>query len=195
MKDGRPGLNGQVAFFQTRAKFRRWLKTSHAKSAELWVGFYKVDSGRPSISWKEAVDEALCFGWIDGVRKSIDESSYRIRFTPRRRTSNWSMVNIRRYQELLAAGLVQPAGMLAYEATSSNSRNYSYEQEKRTLDEDLIRVFKKDAKAWNFFASQPPGYRRTASHWVISAKKEETRLRRLAELIELSKKGKRLGMK
>lgn len=183
-----------LKFFKTPEEFRRWLTDNHAKVSELWVGFYKVDSGRPSITWKESVDQALCFGWIDGLRKSIDDKSYKIRFTPRKSTSNWSKVNIKRYGELLEQGLIQPAGKKVYEATATRRRNYSYEQEQRALSEEYLDIFRKKKRAWKYFSEQAPWYQRTSSYWVMSAKKEETRLRRLAQLIADSEQGKRLGL-
>lgn len=161
---------------------------------ELWVGFYKVDSGKPSITWKESVDQALCFGWIDGVRKSIDGESYKIRFTPRKPTSNWSRVNIKRYGELLDRGLVQTAGKKAYKASSSKRRDYSYEQEKRVLSPEFVRLLKKNRRAWEYFSSEAQWYQRTVSFWVMCAKKEETQLRRLKRLIKDSEQGVRLGL-
>lgn len=183
-----------IRFFKTPVEFRRWLKTNHAKETELWVGFYKVDSGKPSITWKESVDQALCFGWIDGVRKSIDGESYKIRFTPRKRKSNWSRVNIKRYSELLEQGLIEPAGKKAYEATSSKRRDYSYEQEKRVLSPEFMRLLKKSKKAWAYFSNEAQWYQRTVSFWVMCAKKEETQLRRLKRLIKDSEQGVRLGL-
>jgi uncharacterized protein YdeI (YjbR/CyaY-like superfamily) len=173
-------------FFATPDEWRAWLAEHHAGASELWVGFHKKASGRPSITWPQAVDQALCYGWIDGVRKRVDDSRYVIRFTPRRRNSIWSSVNVARVKELTGAGLMQPAGAAAYEAGAlARSGVYSYEQrEGATLPEPMDRQFKRQRKAWKFFQGQPPGYRRTAIWWVISAKKEETRLRRLATLIE-----------
>jgi uncharacterized protein YdeI (YjbR/CyaY-like superfamily) len=174
------------SYFATPAEWRAWLTEHHDTAAELWVGFHKKASGRPSITWPEAVDQALCFGWIDGVRKSVDDSRYVIRFTPRRRNSVWSSVNVGRVEELTRLGLMHAAGLAAYEASApAKSRVYSYEQRKSAkLPEPLERRFKRHRTAWEFFQAQPPGYRRTATWWVISAKKEETRLRRLETLIE-----------
>lgn len=181
-------------FFRTPADFRRWLEKNHADVAELWVGFHKKGSGKPSITWPESVDEALSFGWIDGVRRSIDETSYEIRFTPRRPTSIWSAVNTRRAKELIAEGRMAEAGIRAFEKRSDErSGVYSFEQRKEAkLDPALETRFRARAKAWRFFEAQPPGYRRLAAFWVMSAKKEETRLRRLAELITRSANGERL---
>jgi uncharacterized protein YdeI (YjbR/CyaY-like superfamily) len=173
-------------FFATPDEWRAWLAEHHAGASELWVGFHKKASGRPGITWPQAVDQALCFGWIDGVRRSVDESRYVIRFTPRRRNSIWSSVNVARVKQLTEAGLMQPAGVAAYQAgAQAKSGVYSYEQRKDAkLPEPLDRQFRRHRKAWKFFQGQPPGYQRTAVWWVISAKKEETRLRRLAKLIE-----------
>jgi uncharacterized protein YdeI (YjbR/CyaY-like superfamily) len=173
-------------FFATPDEWRAWLAEHHAGVSELWVGFHKKASGRPSITWPQAVDQALCFGWIDGVRKSVDDGRYVIRFTPRRRNSIWSSVNVARVKQLTEAGLMQPAGVVAYQVGArAKSGVYSYEQRKGAkLPEPLERQFRRHRKAWRFFQDQPPGYQRTAAWWVISAKKEETRLRRLATLIE-----------
>jgi uncharacterized protein YdeI (YjbR/CyaY-like superfamily) len=175
-------------FFATPADFRRWLEEHHASARELWVGFYKKGSGRPSITWPESVDEALCAGWIDGVRKSLDAESYVIRFTPRKASSIWSAVNIKRMAELIEQGRVLPAGLAAFEKRSDEkSAVYAYEQRKTAeLDAAAQERFRAHGKAWDYFQAQPPWYRRTASWWVISAKKEETRQKRLAVLIEAS---------
>jgi uncharacterized protein YdeI (YjbR/CyaY-like superfamily) len=179
-------------FFATPDDWRAWLARHHATAPELWVGFHKKDSGRPSITWPESVDQALCFGWIDGVRKRIDEASYVIRFTPRRKGSTWSSVNIARVKELAGIGLMQPAGLAAFEARSeARSGIYAYEQRKDArLPDAMERQFKRTPKAWAFFQAQPAGYRHTATWWVVSAKKEETRARRLATLIEDSAAGR-----
>jgi uncharacterized protein YdeI (YjbR/CyaY-like superfamily) len=173
-------------FFRSPAAWHAWLEQHHEKHDELWVGFHKVGSGKPSITWPEAVDGALCFGWIDGVRKSLDESSYVIRFTPRRSKSIWSAVNIKRIAELSSLGLMRPAGVRAFERrTGDRSEIYAYEQRKGAeLSGAYEKQFRARKKAWKFFRAQPPWYQRTASWWVISAKKEETRQKRLAQLIE-----------
>ena len=173
-------------FFATPAALRRWLLQHHETATELWVGMYKVSTGKKSITWKEVVDEVLCVGWIDGIRKSIDEDSYMNRITPRKRGSNWSTVNIRRVHELIAEGRMQPAGMRAFEArTASRSSVYSFEQEREdvTLPLAYAKRFKGNKTAWKFFQSLPAGYQRTATWWVISAKQEATRERRLDTLI------------
>ena len=181
-------------FFATPAELRAWFEENHESSQELWVGFYKRDSGRPSVTWPEAVDEALCAGWIDGVRKGIDETSYAIRLTPRKRRSAWSAVNIARARELISQGLMRPAGLKAFEERSeARSGIYSYEQRGAAqLDHARERQLRANRRAWDFFRTQPPSYRQTAIWWVVSAKREETRSRRLASLIEHSEQGRRL---
>ena len=175
----------KVKFFKTPADFRKWFETHHASVTELWVGFYKKDSGRKSITWPQAVDEALCFGWIDGIRKSRDEVSYKIRFTPRKQRSIWSAVNIRRVAELSKQGLMQPAGLKAFAARQENrSGIYAYEQRSSELPEQYAKKLKQNEAAWKFFEAQAPSYRKTANWWVLSAKREETRLRRLDKLID-----------
>jgi uncharacterized protein YdeI (YjbR/CyaY-like superfamily) len=173
-------------FFPSPFDWHAWLEEHHEKHQELWVGFHKVGSGKPSITWPEAVDGALCFGWIDGVRKSLSETSYVIRFTPRRAKSIWSAVNIKRVAELNTLGLMRPAGAQAFKRrTAKRSEIYAYEQRKGAqLSGAYEKQFRANKKAWEFFQAQPPWYRRTASWWVISAKKEETRVKRLAQLIE-----------
>ena len=172
-------------FFKTPSDFRNWFAAHHAFESELWVGFYKKDSGKASITWPQSVDEALCFGWIDGIRKSIDEVSYKIRFTPRKPRSIWSAVNIKRAGELAEQGLMQSGGLKAFAARQENrSGIYSYEQRSAELPDQYAKQLKKNAAAWKFFHAQPPSYRKAANWWVVSAKKEETRLKRLDRLIE-----------
>jgi len=180
----------QPQFFPTLADWRAWLEKNHADSEELWVGFYKRDSGRPSISWPESVDGALCFGWIDGLRKSIDAHSYKIRFTPRTQRSIWSAINIKRTKELSKLGLMHKAGLAAFEKRDGDrSAIYAYEQRKTAkLDPKFEKQFRANAGAWKFFTSQPPWYQRTSTFWVVSAKKEETRMKRLAVLIDCSER-------
>lgn len=179
-------------FFRTSFDFRKWLEKNHATARELWVGFYKRDSGRPSITWPESVDEALCFGWIDGIRKRLDEISYKVRFTPRRRGSIWSPANIKRAGELAKEKRMFPAGLKAFEARREyRSGIYSYEQRPAELVERHAQLMKKNKAAWDFFQAQSPAYRKMASWWIVSAKKEETRLMRLKKLIQLSAKKKR----
>jgi uncharacterized protein YdeI (YjbR/CyaY-like superfamily) len=170
-------------FFPTPADFRAWLERNHDTAAKLLVGFHKKGSGRPSITWPESVDEALCFGWIDGIRRTIDEESYTIRFTPRRPRSNWSLVNLKRVAELTKLGRMQPAGLRAFEARDARrSGTYSYEQQSAQRQAELKlapayeKKFKANAKAWAYFQSQAPYYQRTTIRWVMSAKMEETRL-------------------
>jgi uncharacterized protein YdeI (YjbR/CyaY-like superfamily) len=181
-----------ATFFPTPAKFRAWLAKHHDTSRELWVGFYKKSSGEPSITWPEAVDEALCVGWIDGVRKSIDDVSYAIRFTPRKPRSNWSAVNVARVAELTRAGRMQPSGLAAFEARAPERTGiYAYEQRKTAeLDAASEKTFRANKTAWDFFQAQPPWYRQTAIWWVVSAKKEETRRSRLATLVDDSAQGR-----
>jgi uncharacterized protein YdeI (YjbR/CyaY-like superfamily) len=184
----------KATFFPGPADFRRWLAANHASASELLVGFYKRGSARPSITWPESVDEALCFGWIDGVRKSLGEISYTIRFTPRKSTSIWSAVNIKRVEVLTAEGRMQPAGLKAFEARRENKSGvYSYEQRRDELEEPYAGILKKNKAAWSFFQSQPPSYRKTVGWWVISAKREQTRLKRLDTLIQDSAAGRRIG--
>jgi uncharacterized protein YdeI (YjbR/CyaY-like superfamily) len=174
-------------FFATPADFSAWLEAHHAQASELLVGFFKKETGRPSITWPESVDLALCFGWIDGIRKRIDDESYSIRFTPRRARSIWSAVNIRRVEELTNAGLMRPAGLKAFAARQENkSTIYSYEQREAELPAQYAAELQAAPAAFEFFFSQPPSYRKAAVWWVVSAAKEETRRRRLATLIELS---------
>jgi uncharacterized protein YdeI (YjbR/CyaY-like superfamily) len=181
------------SFYATPEEWRAWLEAHHADTREHWVGFHKVGSGRPSITWPEAVDQALCFGWIDGVRRRVDETSYMIRFTPRKQASKWSLVNARRVGELREAGLMRPAGIAAFEARSETGA-YSYEQrDAAAFDPERERRLRANAAAWEHFSAQPPWYRRTATHWVMSAKREDTRDRRLARLIEDSAAGRPIG--
>ena len=179
-------------FFATPKTFRAWLETDHEKKRELSVGFYKKGSGKQSITWAESVDQALCFGWIDGVRKSVDDVSYTIRFTPRKPGSTWSAINVTRVEELRKLGLMDPAGMRAFERRQDdNTGIYGYEQGKAAkLDAAAERRFRANKMAWQFFQNQAPWYRRTAAWWVVSAKKAETRQRRLATLIEDSAQGR-----
>jgi uncharacterized protein YdeI (YjbR/CyaY-like superfamily) len=183
----------EPAFYATPAEWRAWLEAHHADAREHWVGFYKRGTGRPSMTWPESVDQALCFGWIDGVRKRVDEHSYTIRFTPRKRTSAWSRVNVARVAELTEEGLMRPAGIAAFEARTAEG-TYSYEQrDAAAFDAERERRFRADDAAWAWFSAQAPWYRRTATHWVMSAKREETRDRRLAQLIEDSAAGRAVG--
>lgn len=182
-------------FFATPAEFREWLAANHGEETELWVGFHKKASGRPSITWPESVDQALCFGWIDGVRKGVDADRYRIRFTPRKPRSIWSAVNIKRANELVEQGLMHPAGLAAFEQrTDDRSAIYSYEQRHAAqLDAGQEGQLRANATAWEFFSAQPAYYRKGAIWWVVSAKRKETRSRRLAKLIEDSANGRTIG--
>jgi len=180
----------KVVFFQTPGDLQSWLEESHQHCEELWVGFYKKSSGKPSITYPEALDEALCFGWIDGVRKKVNADAYTVRFTPRRPKSQWSAVNIRKAEKLSSAGRMHVAGIQAFEGAKDQARKYSYEQRKESSfnKENELR-FRANRKAWAFFHAQPPWYRRTTTFWVMSAKQEETRQRRLATLIADSERG------
>jgi uncharacterized protein YdeI (YjbR/CyaY-like superfamily) len=180
-------------FFATPAAFRAWLKKHHTKADEIIVGFYRKDSGKPSITWSEAVDEALCFGWIDGIRRRHSEIAYSNRFTPRRPGSNWSAINIAKIEQLTKDGRMQPAGVAAYaKRTEARSRIYTYELDGMPeFPPALEKRFKANKKAWAFFAGQPPYYRKLNTRWVCSAKEEETRLRRLDNLILTCESGRR----
>jgi uncharacterized protein YdeI (YjbR/CyaY-like superfamily) len=183
-----------LAFFATAADFRRWLARNAHRAGELVVGFRKVDSGLPSMTWPESVDEALCFGWIDGVRKRVDDTAYQIRFTPRRPGSTWSVVNIAKAERLVAEGRMQQAGLAAFaRRLAEKSRVYSYEQdEAASLTAAEVRAFRRDKAAWRHFEAAPPGYRKTVLHWIGSARQPATRERRLAQLIAACAAGKRL---
>ena len=182
-----------VKFFRTPADLRRWFEKNHETVEELWVGFLKKDTGRPSITWPESVDEALCVGWIDGIRKRIDEESYKIRFTPRRAGSIWSAVNIRRVAELKKEGRMRPEGLAAFSKKRENrSGIYSYEQRPGELPEPYASALAADARAAGFLAAQPPSYRKLVTWWIVSAKKEETRMSRLEKLVAACHAGKRL---
>jgi len=183
----------EPTFFPTPDHFRDWLAEHHARRDELWVGFYKKATGRPSLTWPESVDEALCFGWIDGIRKSIDAEAYKIRFTPRRNGSHWSRVNLERVTVLIAEGRIAPAGLAAYEARDpERAGRYSYEREKAAFTKAQLAELKADPAAWKFWKSQPPGYRKQVTAWVVTAKREDTRTRRLATLIEDCANGQRI---
>lgn len=178
-----------IVFFPSPSDFRRWLeaecqKSEGQKTLELLVGFYKKSSGKPSVTYAEALDEALCFGWIDGVRRSVDADAYTVRFTPRKPKSQWSAVNIRHVERLTKAGRMRPAGLKAFEGATDQPRKYSYEQRNQAaLSEADEKRFRANRRAWDFFQSQPPWYRRVSIFWIVSAKKEETRRRRFATLM------------
>ncbi|HZF12236.1 MAG TPA: YdeI/OmpD-associated family protein [Thermoanaerobaculia bacterium] len=181
-------------FFPSSSALRTWLAANHSQVQELWIGFFKKGSGQEGITYPEALDEALCFGWIDGIRKRLDGARWTTRFTPRKPGSVWSQVNLKRAAELTRLGRMQPSGRREYEERDpKKTQRYSYEERPRQLDEAYEARFRENPQAWKFFAAQPPSYRRNASGWVLSAKKEETRLRRLGELIESSERGERLG--
>jgi uncharacterized protein YdeI (YjbR/CyaY-like superfamily) len=180
-------------FFAAPNELRKWFRRNHATADELWVGYYKKATAKPSITWAESVDEALCVGWIDGIRKSVDTESYKIRFTPRRRGSIWSAVNIQRVAALTNEGRMRAAGLKAFAARKENrSGIYSYEQRRAQLEEPYQRMLKKNKAAWEFFQAQAPSYRKMIGWWVVSAKQEPTRQKRLQKLIEESARGKRI---
>jgi uncharacterized protein YdeI (YjbR/CyaY-like superfamily) len=185
----------KATYFASGAAFRAWLEANHETADEKLVGFYKRATGTPSLTWNESVDAALCFGWIDGVRKGVDDARYTIRFTPRRKGSIWSVKNIKRMQELLAEGLVSAAGRAAFEARRADrTALYSFEQRTRPeLTGEQLAALQANAKAWAWWQTQAPSYQRAASHWVISAKREETRATRLAILIKDAAAGLRIG--
>ncbi len=180
-------------YFKTAVEFRKWLHKHHATVTELWVGFHKKGSGKRSITYPEAVREALCFGWIDGVRKSVDETSYVNRFTPRKARSNWSLINIKHVEELTKLGLMEPAGLKAFAARDpKKSGVYSFERDALKLKAAYETRFHENEKAWEYFEAQPPYYKKLSVFWIMSAKKEETQLRRLEALIKVSDAGERV---
>lgn len=184
-------------FFKKGNAFRSWLEKNHNKKDELYVGYYKKATGKPSITWPDSVDEAICYGWIDGIRQKYNEDSYTIRFTPRKPKSTWSAVNVRKAEALIKEGRMQPAGLAAYQKKQdSNSGIYSFEQEKDNikLPPEYLRQFKKNKNAWQYFDNEAPHYKRAAIWWVISAKREETRNRRMNTLIEDSENGLRIKL-
>lgn len=183
-----------IRFFKTQADFHKWLESNYENASELWVGLHKKESGKPSISYKEAVDEALCFGWIDGLRKRVDETSYKVRFTPRRKGSVWSRINTNRAEELKRSGLMKPSGLRVYAERDPRKTNlYSFENAPRTLDDVYLKKIQDNKKAHTFFEKLPAHFKRTAVFWIMSAKREETRKRRLQAFIEACAKGVRLG--
>ncbi len=180
-------------FFKNQSEFRTWLSENHKKEKELLVGFYKIGSGKLNMTWSQSVDEALCFGWIDGVRRSIDNDSYCIRFTPRRPNSIWSAVNVQKIEDLTKAGLMQPAGLEAYSRLKGDkSKIYSFEMEAKKLGDHLEHQFKANEAAWNFFTTQAPSYQKATIHWIMAAKQEATKLARLEKTIAASEQQKRL---
>ncbi len=182
----------EPVFFPTEADFRRWLEANHTTAPELLVGFWKKSTGKPSIDWPQARDQALCFGWIDGLRKSLGEDAYTIRFTPRRKGSIWSKVNVERFEALKADGLMTPAGERAYEENKHKSGVYSYENPLASLTPEEETLFRKNKAAWADWEKRPAGYRKTVLGWVTGAKRPETRAKRLGELIDVSSEGRRL---
>ena len=183
----------QPAFFATPADFRNWLAANYESAPELLVGFWKKATGKRSIDWPEARDQALCFGWIDGVRRSLGNDSYTIRFTPRRKGSIWSRVNVARYEALGAAGAMTPAGVRAYEENKGRYGVYAYENAQKELSPAETKQFRANKAAWADWEKRPPGYRKVVLHWITSAKKPETRARRLATLIEDSAAGRKIA--
>lgn len=181
-------------FFETASAFRAWLEVNAASESELLVGFHKVASGRPCMSWSESVDEALCFGWIDGVRRRVDDQTYSIRFTPRQATSIWSAVNIAKFERLRAEGRATPAGESAFASRAeAKSVVYLYEQHSTAeLSPAELRAFERDQAAWRFFEATPPSYKKVVLHWVTTAKRPETRAARLAKLVAACAAGQRL---
>ena len=184
-----------IKFFNSQKRLREWFEKNYNKAEEIFIGFHKVGSGKKGVTYKQALDEALCFGWIDGIRYSIDDKSYKIRFTPRRKTSKWSNVNIHRAEELLNSGRMNPAGVDAFKNHKSEKRiKYSYEEKIKKLSSEYEKIFKANGKAWKYFQRQPPYYKKTSAFWVMSAKKEETRNRRLKILINDSENQKRIDL-
>lgn len=187
------GSEANPIFFKSAEEYRAWLEKNHESATELWIGYWKKATGKPSLTWEDTVNESLCFGWIDGVRKSIDAESFKQRVTPRRATSIWSQINIRKVKELTDAGRMWPAGLKVFEKRD-RTKAYSFENLAAVLGPDAQKQFRANRKAWTFWEAQPPGYRRIASWYVMSAKQEATRQRRLERLISDSAAGRRLGM-
>ncbi len=180
-------------FFKNRTDFRKWLEKNHAGETELPVGFYKISSGKPSMTWSESVDEALCFGWIDGIRKSFGDDTYCIRFTPRKPNSTWSAVNLKKIEVLMQQGLMHPAGLDIFNKRKEDKlKIYSYENKPERLPDELEKQFRTNRAAWDFFIGQGQSYRKTAYYWVMSAKQEATKLSRLGKLIDSCEAGKKL---
>jgi uncharacterized protein YdeI (YjbR/CyaY-like superfamily) len=180
-------------FFKTPAAFRKWLEKNYDTAKEIYVGFYKKDSDKSGITWPEAVDQALCFGWIDGIRKSIDEISYTNRFTRRKPNSNWSAVNIKKIEKLTEKNLMHPAGIAAFQKKKEEkSAIYSYESEAAELPPIFQKKLKKDKKAWTYFQTRSNYYKKRTTHWIMNARTEETKIRRLEKLIEASGQAQQL---
>jgi uncharacterized protein YdeI (YjbR/CyaY-like superfamily) len=183
----------KLVFFPAQKDLRKWFEKNHKKEKELFIGYYKVSSGKPSVSWSQTVDEAICFGWIDGVRRSIDNESYCIRFTPRNPQSNWSAININKVKELTNLGLMKSEGLTAFSfRKEEKSKTYSYENPAESFDKSFEKKFKANKQAWKYFESTALSYQKTTTRWVMSAKQEETRLKRLNELISDCELGKKI---
>lgn len=182
-----------IVFFPTQKHLRKWFEKNHKKEKELLAGYYKISSGKPSVTWSQSVDEALCFGWIDGIRRSIDQESYCIRFTPRNPKSNWSAINIKKVEELTKLGLMKPEGLKAFGYRGEEkSRIYSYENNTVEFEKSFEKIFKANKKAWTFYQTTTPTYRKVTTRWVMSAKQESTRLKRLNELIKDCAAGRKI---
>jgi len=180
-------------YFQDQNEFRKWLEKNHNTKSEIIVGYYKTGTGKPSLTWSQSVDQALCYGWIDGIRRSIDEERYCIRFTPRKPTSIWSNVNINKVEELKKKRLMKEPGLQVYNnRKDSKSGIYSFEKEAAKLDDDSERSFKSNKIAWDYFMKQAPSYRKTKIYWIMSARQEATRISRLNKLVQASEKHIRL---
>lgn len=189
-----PLLPTNIQFFESQEKFREWLEKNHTSEKEVWVGFHKVDTKKPTLTWSQSVDQALCFGWIDGIRKSLDATSYTIRFTPRNPKSVWSNINIKKVEELTKKGLMHPVGLELFKARKEeNSGIYSFEQTSTEFTETYLSKFQTNKKAWDNFTSMPPSYRKAVFWWVMSAKQESTRQKRLEILIGDSERGERIS--
>ena len=181
-------------FFRTQKEFRAWLERNHSSKKEVWVGYHKKASSKRGITYREALDEALCFGWIDGKVRTIDEASYMQRYSPRTKRSPWSKINVKRFGELKKAGPVAPAGQAAFDRRDRSAQGYSDEEAEKGFTGDHLKTLRSNSAAWKFFQAQPPGYRKMATFWVMSAKRDETRQRRLSKLIEDSASGRRLAL-
>jgi uncharacterized protein YdeI (YjbR/CyaY-like superfamily) len=180
-------------YFKDQYEFRKWLGENHSKESEIIVGYYKVGTGKPSMTWSQSVDQAICFGWIDGIRRSIDSERYCIRFTPRKLTSIWSNINIKKVGELKKKGLMEESGLAVYNSRKdSKSGIYSFEKEVIKLDDNLDTLFKTNQIAWDFFVKQAPSYQKTMTHWIMSARQETTKISRLNKLITTSERHTRL---
>ena len=180
--------------FRTPADFRRWLEKNYASETELVIRLFKVHARHRGIGYREALDEALCFGWIDGVRKALDRDSFIQRFSPRKKKSKWSNVNIKRAKELLKEGRMHPAGQSAFKARDLYAAPYSFEREEMTFDPAFEKQFRENKRAWEFFQAQAPYYRRVTTYYVMSAKRDETRARRFAHVLERCSKGMKIAV-